>query len=115
MAPVTLFSLRGPIEGGARSLYPQVTGGNHQAAWMGPAQNPLLAKWAYPKGRAGAPTVVRAPRADKAWKRNGSSLAIGVLPELSGKAYTLTGQGVLRGSGREARLGAQVYILRDRK
>jgi predicted peptidase len=53
-APVTLDSLRRAIAGGAKYIYTELTGGNHEAGWMGAAHNPLLATWAFSKVRGGS-------------------------------------------------------------
>jgi hypothetical protein len=53
-APVTLDSLRRAIQGGANYIYTELTGGNHEAGWMGAAHNPLLATWAFSKVKGGS-------------------------------------------------------------
>jgi poly(3-hydroxybutyrate) depolymerase len=114
-APVTVDSLRRAIDAGARYLYTELTGGNHEAGWMGAAHNPLLARWAFSKVRGGA-TVSLAPRAGKAWKRNGSVLAIGGLAPseaLAHGAFALTGRSLAsQGAVGKAGLGSQVVFLR---
>jgi len=79
-APLTVDSLRRAINGGADFLYTELTGGNHEAGWMGAAHNPLVAAWAFSKVKGGAPPVSLAPKAGKTVaRRNGSVLSIGVL------------------------------------
>jgi len=113
-APVTLDSLKRAIDAGARYLYTELTGGNHEAGWMGAAHNPLLAKWAFSKVRAGAQPVSLAPRAGKAWKRNGATLAIGSLPHLADGAFSLTGRSLLGSRPAAGKpLGTQVLVLRQ--
>lgn len=63
-APVTVDSLRRAIAGGANYIYTELTGGNHEAGWMGAAHNPLLATWAFSKVRGGS-TVSLAPKKDR--------------------------------------------------
>jgi hypothetical protein len=58
-APVTLDSLRRAISGGANYLYTELTGGNHEAGWMGAAHNPLLATWAFSKVKNGATVSIQ--------------------------------------------------------
>ena len=113
-APVTLDSLRRAIDAGARYLYTELTGGNHEAGWMGAAHNPLLARWAFSKVREGH-TVSLAPREGrKAWmRRNGTILGVTGLHEPAGEAFTLTGQRLVRhGAAPETRFGAQFLALR---
>jgi poly(3-hydroxybutyrate) depolymerase len=114
--PVTLDSLKRAIDAGARYIYSELTGGNHEAGWYAAAHNPLLAKWAFSKVRGGG-TVSLAPREGLAWKqRNGTALSIGVLSGLSTEAFTLTGQSLVRRSPvAEARVGKQFLFHREGK
>gem|GEM_PF-701893 len=113
-APVTVDSLRRAIDAGAPFIYTEMTGGTHEAGWIGAAHNPLLAKWAFSKVRGGA-SVSLAPKAAGAWaKRNGSVLSFGVLPDNAvGQIFTLTGQSLVRQApATGTRIGEQALIIR---
>ncbi len=112
-APVTVDSLRKAIAAGANYIYTEMTGGTHEAGWIGAAHNPLVATWAFSKVRGGT-SVSLAPRAAGGWaKRNGAVLSFGSLENgLSGGIFTLTGQRVNRtGPSAEAHVGAQALII----
>lgn len=91
--PVTLDSLRKAIAAGAKFIYTEMTGGNHEAGWIGAAHNPLVATWAFSKVKGGG-TVSLAPKASGAWtKRNGVYLSFGKLVDQEGAVIsTLLGQ-----------------------
>lgn len=115
-AKVSLDSLKKAIAGGANYINTFMTGGSHEAGFMGAAHNPLLATWAFSKVRGGS-SVSLAPRAAGAWAhRNGATLAFGGLPEAIGGAasagaFTLTGQRIGAGAAGQ-RPGTQALILR---
>lgn len=112
-APVTVDSLRRAIAAGANYIYTEMTGGTHEAGWIGAAHNPLVATWAFSKVRGGS-SVSLAPRAAGAWaKRNGSVLSFGALAGNSGgKLFSFTGRSLGQaGSTPESRLGQQALIL----
>jgi poly(3-hydroxybutyrate) depolymerase len=114
-APVTVDSLRRAIAAGANYIYTEMTGGTHEAGWIGAAHNPLVATWAFSKVRGGT-SVSLAPRAAGAWaKRNGSVLSFGALAgEAGGNIFSLTGRGLGQaGSASASRLGGQVLILKS--
>ncbi|MEO7426623.1 MAG: hypothetical protein ABI036_15650, partial [Fibrobacteria bacterium] len=94
-APVTVDSLRKAIASGANFIYTEMTGGTHEAGWIGAAHNPLVATWAFSKVRGGS-TVSLAPKAAVAWsKRNGAILSYGSLPDpTDGRLSTLLGRRV---------------------
>lgn len=94
-APVTLDSLKRAIASGAKFIYTEMTGGNHEAGWIGAAHNPLLATWAFSKVKGGT-TVSLAPRVSGAlMKRNGVYLSYGKLIDpTDGHVSTLLGQRV---------------------
>jgi hypothetical protein len=111
--PVTLDSLRKAIAAGAKFIYTEMTGGNHEAGWIGAAHNPLAATWAFSKVRGGG-SVSLAPKAAGSWaKRNGALLSFGSLAGQDGGAvFSLTGQSLAYpGAAAGARLGAQPLIL----
>jgi hypothetical protein len=111
-APVTLDSLKRAIAGGAKYINTFMTGGTHEAGFIGAAHNPLLAVWAFSKVRGGS-AVSLAPKAAGGWtKRNGAVLAFGGLGDKTGAIFTLTGQRLM-GQGPSAdRIGQQALILR---
>jgi len=112
-APVTLDSLKRAIAGGAKYINTFMTGGTHEAGFIGAAHNPLLAVWAFSKVRGGS-AVSLAPKSGGAWtNRNGARLSFGGLPETAaGEFFTLTGQRLApRAVG--GRPGEQALILRD--
>jgi hypothetical protein len=107
-APVTLDSLKRAIADGANYINTFMTGGTHEAGFIGAAHNPLLAVWAFSKVRGGS-SVSLAPKASGAWsKRNGAVLSYGSLPDpAAGRISTLLGRRVdSRGPG----FGEQVLI-----
>lgn len=91
--PVTLDSLRKAIAAGANFIYTEMTGGNHEAGWIGAAHNPLVATWAFSKVKGGS-TVSLAPKAGGSLvKRNGAYLSYGyVVDPAAGYKSTLLGQ-----------------------
>ncbi len=93
--PVTVDSLRRAIAAGANDIYTEMTGGTHEAGWIGAAHNPLIATWAFSKVRGGM-TVSLAPKASGAWtKRNGVYLSYGNLTDpADGFISTLLGRRV---------------------
>lgn len=93
--PVTVDSLRKAIAAGANFIYTEMTGGNHEAGWIGAAHNPLVATWAFSKVKGGS-TVSLAPRVSGAlMKRNGAYLSYGKLIDpADGHISTLLGQRV---------------------
>jgi poly(3-hydroxybutyrate) depolymerase len=113
-APVTVDSLRRAIAAGANYIYTEMTGGTHEAGWIGAAHNPLVATWAFSKVRGGT-SVSLAPRAAGAWaKRNGSVLSFGGMGiEAGAEAFTLMGRSLAGPrSTAGSRLGEQPVILR---
>jgi poly(3-hydroxybutyrate) depolymerase len=94
-APVTVDSLRRAIAAGANFIYTEMTGGTHEAGWIGAAHNPLVATWAFSKVRGGT-TVSLAPKAAGVLtKRNGVYLSYGNLVDpADGHISTLLGQRV---------------------
>jgi poly(3-hydroxybutyrate) depolymerase len=111
-APVTLDSLKRAIAAGAPYIYTFMTGGVHEAGFMGGAHNPLLATWAFSKVRGGS-TVSLAPKAAGAWaKRNGAMLSFGGLPDAAGGAiFTLQGRRVQPGSFQAAGQARPVLLI----
>jgi hypothetical protein len=111
--PVTLDSLRRAIAGGANFIYTELTGGNHEAGWIGAAHDPLVPTWAFSKVRGGS-SVSLAPKAAGSWaKRNGAVLSFGGLNEIEGVVYSLTGQSLVRpGVAVGPRPAQQALILR---
>ena len=114
-APVTVDSLRRAIDAGANYIYTELTGGNHEAGWMGAAHNPLLARWAFSKVRGGQ-SVSLAPRTPKGGlRRNGAVLAFGGLPDAGGPAFTIQGRRLISGgSGAESAMRIQTLPLLSR-
>lgn len=115
-APVTVDSLRRAIDAGANYIYTELTGGNHEAGWMGAAHNPLLARWAFSKVRGGQ-SVSLAPRARKGGRiRNGAWLAFGAPSDAAGApAFTVLGRRLFPdGSGAESALRVQTLPLPSR-
>ncbi len=113
-APVTLDSLKRAIAAGANYINTFMTGGTHEAGFIGAAHNPLLATWAFSKVRGGS-SVTLAPKASGAWaKRNGAVLSFGDYSEkVSGEVFTLTGQRLIRQApAAQARFGEQALVLR---
>jgi hypothetical protein len=85
-APVTLDSLRRAIQGGANYIYTELTGGNHEAGWMGAAHNPLLATWAFSKVRGGATVSIGY------WKPNPNNFNFHSTNEVSKIVFDLQGR-----------------------
>jgi len=113
-APVTLDSLKRAIAGGEKYIYTFMTGGVHEAGFIGAAHNPLLAVWAFSKVRGGS-AVSLAPKASGAWaKRDGAVLSFGNLTlPAAGRISNLLGQSLdYRSTGAPANFGAQPLILR---
>lgn len=112
-APVTVDSLRRAIEAGANYIYTELTGGNHEAGWMGAAHNPLLAKWAFSKVRGGQSVSLAPPGGKVGMRRNGALLSFGAPSEAAGgAAFTLLGrQWRPDESGAAARMGIRVLRL----
>lgn len=113
-ANVSLDSLKRAIAAGANYINTFMTGGTHEAGFIGAAHNPLLAIWAFSKVRGGS-SVSLAPKASGAWaKRNGAVLSFGGLADRTGDAvFTLTGQRLMgRTQGAPAGFGEQALILR---
>ncbi|HLP41906.1 MAG TPA: hypothetical protein VK465_10395 [Fibrobacteria bacterium] len=113
-APVTLDSLRRAIDAGARYLYTELTGGNHEAGWMGAAHNPLLAKWAFSKVRGGGPATSLAPKAGVIRKQRNGAMLTYIFPEVSnGPISTLLGRRIGPGSpGNGSAPARQPLLLR---
>lgn len=107
-APVTLDSLKRAIAGGADYIYTFMTGGSHEAGFMGAAHNPLLATWAFSKVRGGG-SVSLAPAPGRSLKRNGAVLSIGVLPDAAGAAFNVQGRAVRAGAGAASAVQALLY------
>jgi poly(3-hydroxybutyrate) depolymerase len=93
--PVTVDSLRKAIAAGAKFIYTEMTGGNHEAGWIGAAHNPLVATWAFSKVKGGG-SVSLAPKAPGSlMKRNGVYLSYGNLVDpVGGRISTLLGRRV---------------------
>ncbi|MBW8889133.1 MAG: prolyl oligopeptidase family serine peptidase [Fibrobacteres bacterium] len=111
-APVTLDSLKRAIAGGANYINTFMTGGTHEAGFIGAAHNPLLAIWAFSKVRGGSAVSI-APKAAGGWtKRSGATLAFGGLDDKAGAIFTLTGQRLMGQAQSAERIGQQALILR---
>ncbi len=92
-APVTLDSLKRAIAAGANFLYTEMTGGNHEAGWIGAAHNPLAATWAFSKVRGGGSVSIAPQSRPLVMKRGGAILSFGILPDVrQGKASNLLGR-----------------------
>lgn len=115
-APVTLDSLKRAIAGGANYIYTFMTGGSHEAGFIGAAHDPLLATWAFSKVRGGM-TVSLAPRsAQPGVKRNGATLVFGSLPDwAAGRTYTLQGQSLRQVSAPGRGPASPVLLLPSRR
>lgn len=111
-APVTVDSLRRAIAGGANYIYTELTGGNHEAGWMGAAHNPLLATWAFSKVRGGS-TVSLAPKTDR--KQRNRAVRVGLIQPIWMHRQAIPENGatlIFDTQGRQLRLSRDALILR---